>query len=354
MYEINRKQIHDQRFRMFNNDLVGIFSFKLDDLSFETLNAKAIKIIGHSLANPQVSDIFFDDDDFERFMALLHRQGRVEGFRFRIKDNDVRSHASISCVMSENLVEGILSDTPIDIHSITDMFEPDHEINQLLQTTYKSIQTPAATIRQIARLIGSNPELYRIAEKAEQIESSVRLIDSLAKDLGVLATNNVQPVRFEALEFSDLLEEIINPLRISYPLINCSVEIRGTQPFCSDRERVKTILINIITNAFRFHRFRSTQQTVFVRADITDFSAIIQIEDNGTGIRESEIENIFKPVAHPDGEGKPQGLGLYVASKLLEKLKGKIDVVSRPGIGSCFTFSIPNKAKSLRAKVGQN
>ena len=72
----------------------------------------------------------------------------------------------------------------------------------------------------------------------------------------------------------------------------------------------------------------------------------VSVQDEGIGMSENEIENLFTPFCrsanmtsrnlNPNGHG----LGLYICKKICQNLGGGIEVTSRVGIGSTFTFTI--------------
>ncbi len=66
---------------------------------------------------------------------------------------------------------------------------------------------------------------------------------------------------------------------------------------------------------------------------------IITIQDNGPGIPADKIKDIFRPFYTTKAEGT--GLGLYITQQLIEKIRGRIDIVSISGEGTTFTVSLP-------------
>ena len=74
----------------------------------------------------------------------------------------------------------------------------------------------------------------------------------------------------------------------------------------------------------------------------------ISFNDNGVGIPQSNIANIFNPYfseGKQGGANKGSGLGLAITKSIVEKFGGKIYVTSTEGKGSCFTLSFPANKK---------
>ena len=109
----------------------------------------------------------------------------------------------------------------------------------------------------------------------------------------------------------------------------------------SDERRVEQVLLNLLSNAIKF----SKQGTITVKVDIVDNLVVTQVIDQGIGMSKKDLNKLFMPFIQLDGglsrthEGT--GLGLAICKSLIEKLGGAIQVQSKVGIGSNFTFTLP-------------
>jgi signal transduction histidine kinase len=70
---------------------------------------------------------------------------------------------------------------------------------------------------------------------------------------------------------------------------------------------------------------------------------VIDLEDNGQGIRKEYHEQIFDMYFRASERSKGNGLGLYIVKKAVEKLDGSITVSSIAGAGTTFTVMLPNR-----------
>jgi two-component system OmpR family sensor kinase len=120
------------------------------------------------------------------------------------------------------------------------------------------------------------------------------------------------------------------------------VELRGkyaTSPFCHDQTKIRQILRNLLSNAFK-HRRKRIAVSVGGEADL-----LISIEDDGLGIPAAEQENIFGCFVRLNNEERTHvsglGFGLTGVKALVEAMGGEIVVVSREGLGTRFTVQIP-------------
>lgn len=72
---------------------------------------------------------------------------------------------------------------------------------------------------------------------------------------------------------------------------------------------------------------------------------IVSVEDSGIGISKKDRERIFERFYRVEGKNEKTfpgfGIGLFIASEIIKRHNGKINVRSEPGKGSVFSFSVP-------------
>ncbi|MBN7773902.1 ATP-binding protein [Clostridium aminobutyricum] len=117
----------------------------------------------------------------------------------------------------------------------------------------------------------------------------------------------------------------------------------------ADETRIRQILWNLILNSLQ----NMERGIIWIRGKQEKGKAGIFVEDNGAGIPEEKWEEIFQPYMTLNAQGI--GLGLYVSSRLVELMNGKIYVEwSKPGEGSRFVLLLPEAAvKDDKIDAGQ-
>jgi len=115
----------------------------------------------------------------------------------------------------------------------------------------------------------------------------------------------------------------------------------------SDPEKLRQILINLLSNALKFTR---SGGTVRVTCGVGGDGAFIRVDDTGVGIDDSKLQEIFDPfvqvhrgLANP-GEGI--GLGLAISRNLARAMGGDLQAHSRVGIGSSFELTLARATES--------
>ncbi|OPA76978.1 histidine kinase [Paenibacillus selenitireducens] len=103
-----------------------------------------------------------------------------------------------------------------------------------------------------------------------------------------------------------------------------------------DRDKIVQVLLNLVRNAFE-----AMQESgdVYIRIQVNDFAANIEIEDTGSGIPEQHLVKIFNPFYTTKDNGT--GLGLSICQKIAQDHGGTLDVTSEIDKGSIFRLRLP-------------
>lgn len=122
--------------------------------------------------------------------------------------------------------------------------------------------------------------------------------------------------------------------------------IDGDTGIKADYRRLEQILLNLVGNAIKFTEKGSVN--IICESDGPDLN--VRVVDTGIGIREKDMETIFKTFRQIDsGISRKQegtGLGLSISKRLVKLMGGSIRVTSVFGSGSTFSFSIPKERKT--------
>jgi len=118
----------------------------------------------------------------------------------------------------------------------------------------------------------------------------------------------------------------------------------------ADREKVQQIVVNLLANAVKF---TAPGGSVGLDWTVEEEILLVRIRDNGCGIPEDKLEQIFEPFVQLRAPGSAPtggtGLGLPISRDLARAMAGDIRVTSTVGTGSVFTLLLP-----LRKRAGGN
>ncbi len=153
--------------------------------------------------------------------------------------------------------------------------------------------------------------------------------------------------RYKQLNLNHLVNEnlILFDSMAQSKNIRLKSNIKGEFSVYADRDSIKTILRNLISNALKFTNPDGTI-TIDVKSYENDFIEI-SVADDGIGMDEETCSRIFSKFKNESRWGtkgeKGIGLGLVIAREFVEKHNGKIWVKSKLGEGSTFYFTLPTK-----------
>jgi len=167
----------------------------------------------------------------------------------------------------------------------------------------------------------------------------------IANDLLDLSEISGDRMALKAVPY-DLRKLVANTTRFVAPMaeskgIMMLTRVSQTVPnlVSGDQDRVRQILLNLLTNAIKF----SDRGMISVEVEVQDQRLAISVIDSGRGIPEDQHEKVFLPFyqASPDDRDKGRGLGLAICKKLAESMGGTMTLRSTPGEGSTFTIHMP-------------
>ncbi|QUL36839.1 ATP-binding protein [Erythrobacter sp. JK5] len=109
----------------------------------------------------------------------------------------------------------------------------------------------------------------------------------------------------------------------------------------TDGLRLRQMVLNLVGNAVKF----TEKGQIHIGYAVTDQEITVRVADTGIGITAARLESIFQPFTQGESDTARRyggtGLGLSISRQLAELLGGFIDVESQPGVGSCFTLTLP-------------
>jgi PAS domain S-box-containing protein len=157
------------------------------------------------------------------------------------------------------------------------------------------------------------------------------------------------PMQITEVNLNDLVPEVMAELDpvISRSKLSVTPRLPDLPPVVlTDRQKVKQIVVNLLSNALKFTHEGGIEVAVVLNA--TDRTATVSVTDTGIGIAREHHERIFEDFRQVDDSPSRQyggtGLGLAICRRLANALGGRIALRSEIGAGSTFTLTIPMDA----------
>lgn len=216
------------------------------------------------------------------------------------------------------------------------------ELDQFVYSVSHDLRAPLSSILGLTNV-------YRLTDQVSEKESIVRFIrerannlDGFIREILDYSRNSRTLLRCQPVNLLQVVSEVLNGLTYmqGFDSVEMRIDIPAELLVSTDRERVKVILNNLVSNAVKYSdATKSSFVSLQASADADQF--VLQVRDNGIGIREEFHKQIFEMFFQAHDHARGSGLGLYIVKETVQKLQGSISLQSEYGVGTSFTLILP-------------
>ena len=221
------------------------------------------------------------------------------------------------------------------------------ELDRFSYSVTHDIRGPIVSALSALDVLQNIDDVKEIRRFLTLLEKSMRRLNSF-----IMNTHSYHRISRGALDLGNVdFHTLIASIREIYDVeervrgTRFLTQIDQTQPFVSDEILISLIINNLLSNAFKYAKNEHTDHEVQLDVKVKDNTTYITIRDNGVGINPEQIDRIFELFYRGDGErmAMGSGFGLYNVNRAIQKLGGKINVSSEPGVGTTFEVEINAK-----------
>ncbi len=228
-------------------------------------------------------------------------------------------------------------------NKITELEKTNDELNRFVYSTSHDLRSPLASVMGILNLA-------RMENSVEDPNNYLPMIQTCVNRMDVFIQKIIEyykSIRVEeelsSINFTALFEDSISLCRMQNPSIEFLLRVDQPVEFVNDAFRISVIVDNLISNAVKYQKPTEPNPKISVQVKVDEDKSVIDIEDNGIGILEQHLNNIFKMFFRSSNNVTGLGIGLYIVKEALTRIGGEIFVHSAYGIGTSFSLNIPNK-----------
>ena len=198
------------------------------------------------------------------------------------------------------------------------------------------IRSPLCSIELYATMLESELGDGEASKLSRGISSGILSLNNILTNMLLFARQQKPSIsRIDAASVVDGALRILEPMTGSRGIPICR-SVPENPPLDGDPELLKQVLLNVVLNAVQA-TVGEGRIGIAVRREKD--GVVIDVSDEGEGIREENLERIFDPFFSTKVKGA--GLGLAIASRIMEAHGGYIRARSVPGEGSVFTLRFP-------------
>lgn len=276
----------------------------------------------------------------------------------RIKEGDLESDVEV--INNDEIGELCDSFNEMRVKlklSIDDRLRYEEENRELISNISHDLKTPITAIKGYVEGI-----MDGVADTPKKMEKYIRTIYNKATDMDVLINElavyskidcNIFPYNFTKIDidayFSDCIEEISVDLEAKGIAMTYFNYCNPHQLVVADPEQIKRVINNIVINASKYNDKQRGHVNIRLREQ--DGYVQVEIEDNGKGISDTDLPNIFNRLYRADSSRNStkggSGLGLSIAKKIIDEHGGKIWATSKEDTGTVVYFTLRKYKEEL-------
>ncbi|MEK6375356.1 MAG: ATP-binding protein [Acidobacteriota bacterium] len=305
-----------------------------------------------SIVGRRISELeFFTEEDWEQIRQRLIT-GSIVRNECELKDGERCVGYAVTPL---NTIEGTASGYTVIFQDLTEMKKLESElrlkdrmaaVGELSAGIAHEIRNPLAAIAGSAQVLKKSDALSPQEQRLMSIilKESERLNKSIADFLRFVKPQEKRTMEFDiAASLSETLDLLANSAELS---ADHRIERTIAPPayiVAGDADQIRQVFWNLARNAVQA---MPSGGTLRVTTEVTDAAYRIVFADSGRGMTEADQRRLFQPFRtnFPSGTG----LGMAISYRIVQEHGGRIDVLSRPGMGTVITVTLPTAVARSR------
>ena len=302
-----------------NKEAINIFEDIINPIDYKTLSTLLLQ----GMKGGHISDGF-------RKPQTLHYKNRLFGYTVY----------PISDVYIGILLRDITENARLE--SIAEAVNVMENITYIFSGIRHELGNPVNSIKMTLSVLKNNLDTYSQADIQEYVDrtlAEISRVEYLLKSLKSFSMfENLSIQNVDLVDFMDLFQSLV-----ADDLEKNGIDLRikvspETKWVRADSRALQQVMLNLISNAANALANNDKPEVVISTAK-KEGLVWVNVEDNGVGIPSEDQKNLFKPFYTTKPHGT--GLGLLITRKMLAQMNGRIEVLSREGVGTTVTISIP-------------
>ena len=287
--------------------------------------------------------------EIEKNMILQQQELEKVTDEMRLLNADLEAKVEERTIILKEALQR-LEESQYELNKALDKERQLNEIkSRFVSMASHEFRTPLSTVLTSATLVDkytSTEDQEKRSRHVEKIKNSVKHLNTLLEDflsLGKLEEGKIG-IHFHDFNLEELIRETIDEMN---PTLKAGQQFiyanAGYSVIFSDKNLIRNILFNLVSNAIKFSDINST---IHISSQVREGTTYVSVKDEGIGISDEDKEHLFSSFFRGKNATNIQGtgLGLHIVKRYVDLLGGSIKLTSELGKGTLITFSIPVKA----------
>ncbi len=233
------------------------------------------------------------------------------------------------------------------IEDITERQQLEQQKDEFISIASHELKTPITSVKAYTQILGQRFRRVDDMKSVELVEKMDLQLDKLTHLIGdLLDITKIEAGRIQFHEshfdFNELVKETVEDLQRTTEKHHITKDLQPAITVYGDHDRLGQVLTNFMTNAIKY----SPQADKIIVKTVADADNLtLSVQDFGVGLLRKDQARVFERYYRVGGTNQNTypglGLGLYIASEIIKRHKGRVWVTSKAAEGSTFYFSLP-------------
>lgn len=217
-------------------------------------------------------------------------------------------------------------------------------IAKMASSITHEVRNPLTTVSGFLQLIKQTSNLETIHQYTDLALGELTRANELITDF--LNLSKSQDNEMIPLSINDLIMNLYPVLKSDANLkgIHLKLDLSTNDSLCmANKQHLTQVIVNIVKNAMEAidgnQSSPPTPKEVTIKTKVSMEYLFVIVKDNGCGISDAQLSNLFSPLQTTKKQGT--GMGLFVCKQLVEKYNGKINVESKLAKGTTISIQFP-------------
>lgn len=320
---------------------------EISDINIELEERLEEISVQNTVLNEQKNEIHKQNNQLAAFndeLTVQNAQAYLQNKKIHEQNKTLEEFQIQITGINKNLEQKVISRTKRLKKTIDELNKTVTELDRFVYSASHDLSSPLKSILGLVHIANLENKNDRINEYLRYIELSIHKLEEVIKNLAQFSRNNRIEVKTNKIKLNSLIEEVIKELRFMPETENLLIknDIPCECQVVSDYQRLKVVIHNLIANAIKYSDSVKTSKKINITYKSGEKEWELTINDNGIGIDKDNLNRIFNMFFRATEKSTGSGLGLFIVKETVEKLIGRINVTSKPGIGSSFRLTFKN------------
>lgn len=215
------------------------------------------------------------------------------------------------------------------------------ELDHFVYSVSHDLRAPLSSILGLTNVYSLAVDDNERTEMVKMIHERATSLDGFIREVLDYSRNARVELRLHEMNVRPIVDEVVHSLLFikGAESVSIRINIDPSLKVITDRERIKVILSNILSNAI-YYCDPNKKSFIEIDSSVKENEWTISIKDNGIGIKPEHLNRIFEMFYKAHERAQGTGLGLYIVKETLQRLGGVIEVDSIYEIGTTFIIKL--------------